>query len=73
MAFRLAVLAAAGVALANGIAAVLEKIGADKTAEAQSLKVGLLLKLLSDWPYLLGLALDGVAWILTLVAVGGGE
>lgn len=69
MAFRLALLAAFGVALANGVAAVPEKIGADKETKASKLKIGLLVKLLADLPYILGLLLDGVAWILTLVAV----
>jgi drug/metabolite transporter (DMT)-like permease len=64
-----ALLAAFGCALCNGLAAVLQKIGVDKTAAASSLRVGLFFWLLRSWPYLAGTVLDGVAWILTLIAV----
>lgn len=69
MLFGLALVSAFGVALANGIAAVLEKTSADKQSKQKSLKVGFLWKLFADWPYLIGLFLDIIAWILTLVAV----
>ena len=69
MLLKLALLAALGVAICNGIAAILEKISADKVARATTLRIGLLWRLLHDWPYLLGLGLDGLAWLLTLVAV----
>ena len=69
MIFKLALLAAVGVAICNGTAAVLEKISADKQAQAKTLRLTLLARLLGDWPYLLGLILDIVAWPLTLVAV----
>lgn len=65
----IALLSAFGCAICNGIAAVFQKIGADKQEKATSLQTGLLIKLLQDWPYLLGIALDGLAWILTLIAV----
>ena len=69
MIFKLALLAAVGVAISNGTAAVLEKISADKHLVAKSLNVTLFSKLLSDWPYVAGLILDILAWPLTLVAV----
>ncbi len=69
MVFRLALLAAVGVALCNGIAAELEKNSADKHARVITLKFSFLTSLVRDWPYLLGLLLDFTAWPLTLVAV----
>ena len=65
----IAVLAAFGCAVCNGAAAILQKVGADKETTATSLRVGFLWKLLHGWPFLAGTALDGLAWILTLVAV----
>lgn len=69
MIFKLALLAAVGVALCNGVAAVLEKISADKQVNATRIQISFLARLLSDWPYLLGLLLDFSAWPLTLIAV----
>ncbi|HKR81455.1 MAG TPA: hypothetical protein VJR27_00445 [Candidatus Saccharimonadales bacterium] len=69
MVFWLALLVALGCAVCNGVAAILEKISADKKARATSVRVDFLVQFLRDWPYLIGLALDGLAWILTLVAV----
>ncbi len=69
MIFRLALLAAIGVALSNGIAAELEKNSADKHAQVITLKISFLARLVHDWPYLLGLFLDVLAWPLTLIAV----
>jgi drug/metabolite transporter (DMT)-like permease len=67
--FWTALLSAVGCALCNGIAAVLQKVSADKEARATTLQASLFFKLLQDWPYLLGTTLDGLAWILTLIAV----
>lgn len=64
-----AFLAAAGVAVCNGVAAVLEKVGAGQEARATSARLGLLWRLRGNLPYLLGVALDLLAWVLTLVAV----
>src|SRR6266571_1594145 len=61
--------AAVGCAVCNGVAAVLQKQGADKETRAVSLHVGLLFRLLKKWPYVFGVILDGLAWALTLVAV----
>ena len=69
MIFKLALLAALGVAVCNGTAAVLEKISADKQAIAKNLNVKIFARLLGDRRYLLGLLLDVMAWPLTLVAV----
>jgi drug/metabolite transporter (DMT)-like permease len=69
MIFKLALLAAVGVALCNGIAAELEKNSADKHSQVIALKLSFLARLMRDWPYLLGLLLDILAWPLTLVAV----
>jgi len=67
--YLIAMIAAFGCALCNGIAAVLQKISADKEKIADSLDVRLLFKLLQDKPYIIGLFLDLLGWILTLVAV----
>jgi drug/metabolite transporter (DMT)-like permease len=67
--FFLALLAAFGCALFNGISAILQKIGADKEKQASSLRTGMMLRLLKDWPYLAGVLLDLLAGVLTLVAV----
>jgi len=65
----LALLAAFGVALCNGIAAVLQKLSADKQKTVFSLRFKLLFLLIKDWPYLIGIILDIAAWIFTLIAV----
>lgn len=69
MTFFLALLAAFGCAVFNGTAAVLQKVSADKEERAVSLRSGMMFRLLKDWPYLTGLILDFLAWILTLIAV----
>ncbi|HXZ99646.1 MAG TPA: hypothetical protein VEK76_04780 [Candidatus Binatia bacterium] len=69
MPFGLALAAAFGCSLSIGVAAVLEKASADREERASSLRIGLLLRLLDDWPYLVGLALDGLSFLLTVIAV----
>lgn len=69
MVLWLALLAALGCAVCNGVAAILEKISADKKSRQTSIRVSFVVQLLRDWPYVVGLALDGLAWIFTLVAV----
>jgi drug/metabolite transporter (DMT)-like permease len=69
MPFGLALIAAFGCSLCIGVAAVLEKVSADRETRVSSLQIGLLLRLLDDWPYLFGLALDGASFLLTVVAV----
>jgi drug/metabolite transporter (DMT)-like permease len=67
--FFLAISAAFGCALFNGVAAVLQKVSADKEARATSLRSSIILRLLKDGPYVVGIVLDFLAWALTLVAV----
>ncbi len=66
---NLALLAAAGIALAYGMATVLQSVGAKSTTSSEGLDPGLLVRLLRSVPYLLGLALDGVGFLLTVVAL----
>ena len=68
MPFGLALLAAFGCSVSTGVAAVLQKVSADQEERVSSLHIGLLWRLLNDWPYLLGLALDGASFLLTVVA-----
>jgi drug/metabolite transporter (DMT)-like permease len=68
MPFGLALLAAFGCAVSTGVAAVIQKVSADREVHASSLHPGLLWRLLRDWPYLIGLALDGCSFLLTVVA-----
>lgn len=69
MLFSLALLSAVGVALCNGVAAVLEKISADKQTRVRTISLGFLTRLVQDWPFVIGIVLDIIAWPLTLVAV----
>ncbi|MDB5166421.1 MAG: hypothetical protein JWM37_493 [Candidatus Saccharibacteria bacterium] len=65
----IALTAATGVAIFNGIAAILQKIGADREDSATSLKIGMLLRLYMHWPYLVGASLDILSLVLTIVAL----
>lgn len=67
--FALAICAAIGCALCNGFAAVLQKTGADRRSLARSLDVSLLVRLLGNVPFAVGVALDLVGWALTVFAV----
>ena len=67
--YAIAMTAAFACAICNGTAAVLQKISADKENNTNSLDVGLLWKLAQDKPYIIGLTLDLVGWVLTLIAV----
>lgn len=69
MTYFIAIVAAAGAALFNGIAVVLEKVSADKKKQVEKLRISFLITLLNDWPYMIGIVLDIAAWILTLIAV----
>lgn len=69
MLFYVACAAAAGCAISNGIAGVLEKVGADREVPATSLRFALLWKVAHQLPYLAGLGLDIIGWLLTLFAV----
>ncbi len=65
----LAYLAATGCAIFNGSAAILQKIGADKEEKATSSSFGILWRLKSSGPYIIGVILDFLAFGLTLYAV----
>ena len=67
--FSLAILAAVGCAICNGLAAILQKISADKVSMSSSANSGLMRRVLGDGPFIIGGALDITAWILTLIAV----
>ncbi|MDB5176239.1 MAG: hypothetical protein JWM81_1097 [Candidatus Saccharibacteria bacterium] len=67
--YLIPVLAAFACALCNGVAAVLQKMSADKEKNGHSLDVRLLWRLLQDRPYIIGTTLDLLGWLLTLVAV----
>lgn len=67
--FALAVLAVIGCALCNGVAAILQKVGADSQKRVDSLDASLLLRLTRSAPYIGGVALDLLGWSLTVFAV----
>ncbi len=62
-------LCAAGSAWSYGVASVLQAVAARRTAGTEGLDPRLMLRLAQSWRYLLGLALDGLGFVLTLVAV----
>ena len=64
-----AYLAGFGCAIAYGIATVLEQIGARREAMAKKFSATFLFKLLHQLPYMLGILLDAVGWLLSLAAV----
>lgn len=64
-----ALLAAAGIALSYGLATVLQSVGAKSTTSTEGLDPGLLVRLMRSVPYLVGLALDGAGFLLTVVAL----
>jgi len=61
MNYYLALAAAIGCAVCNGSAVILEKVGVNEEKATY--------KLLKNVPYMLGIVLDIVGWLLTLVAV----
>jgi hypothetical protein len=64
-----ALLAAAGIAMSYGLATVLQSVGARSTSAREGLDPGLLVRLLRSVPYLTGLGLDGLGFLLTVVAL----
>lgn len=60
---------ALGAALGYGVGSVLQAVAARRAPLAKGLDPGLLLRLLRSWRYVLGLGLDGLGFLLTLVAV----
>ena len=65
----LALMAATGIAICYGLATVLQSIGVKSTASGEGLDPGLFVRLASNIPYLLGLAMDGLGFGLTIVAL----
>jgi drug/metabolite transporter (DMT)-like permease len=66
---NLALLAASGIAISYGLATVLQSVGAKSTTSGAGLDPGLMVRLLRSLPYLIGLALDGAGFLLTVVAL----
>ena len=60
--------AAGATAVCYGVATVLQAVGARRTARG-ALELGLLVRLARELPYVAGLALDGVGFVLSLVAL----
>lgn len=58
-----------GAALSYGVGSVLQAVAARQAPLAEGLDPNLVLRLMRSWRYLLGLGLDGVGFLLTLVAV----
>lgn len=65
----LGLLGAFGAALCYGVASILQALAARQTASTEGLDPRLLLRLLGSWRYLLGLGLDGFAFLLSLAAL----
>ena len=65
----LALLAALGITVSYGLATVLQSVGAKRTAAGDGLDPGLIVRLLGSVPYLIGLGLDGLGYVLTVVAL----
>jgi multidrug transporter EmrE-like cation transporter len=60
---------AVGTSLCYGIGSVLQALAAADAPSAAHLDPRLLLRLAKAWPYVLGLALDGAGFVLSLVAL----
>ncbi len=65
----LGLLGAFGAALCYGIGSVLQAVAARDTDTAEGLDPRLLLRLVKSWRYLVGVALDGLGFVLSLAAV----
>ena len=64
-----ALLCALGAAFAYGIGSVLQAIGARREAHSEGVDPGLLVKLVQQGPFVVGLVLDAVGAVLTIVAL----
>lgn len=69
MDYYLALAAVIGCAACNGTAVILEKVGVDELPRQSSFSSAFVVKLASNAPYMAGIVLDIVGWLLTLVAV----
>ncbi|WP_123370654.1 hypothetical protein [Cellulomonas sp. PhB150] len=65
----LGLVTAVAAALCYGVGSVLQAVAARGTASAEGLDPRLLIRLLRSWRYVLGVGLDGVGFVLSLVAV----
>lgn len=65
----LGLLGAFGAAVCYGVASILQALAARQTTTTEGLDPRLLLRLLGSWRYLLGLGLDGFAFLLSLAAL----
>jgi drug/metabolite transporter (DMT)-like permease len=65
----IALAAALGSAVCYGVASVLEQVGARRTDTVTSIDPRFILRLGRELPYVTGLVLDGVGWVLSLVAL----
>lgn len=62
-------LCAAGAALCYGVASLLEAVAARRADDVEGLDPRLMVRLLRSWQYVLGTGLDGLGFLLSLVAV----
>ena len=62
-------LGALGAAVCYGGASILQALAARKERTAEGLDPRLLLRLVKSWQYVLGLALDGFAFLLSIAAL----
>jgi drug/metabolite transporter (DMT)-like permease len=65
----LAYLAALGCAVCYGLGSVLQSIGAKRVEAGDRLEPRLLVRVATQVPYLIGLGIDGVGWLLSLLAL----
>lgn len=65
----LGLLGAIGAAACYGVASVLQALAARRTEPVAGLDPRLLLRLVKSWPYVVGLGLDGLAFLLSIVAL----
>ncbi len=62
-------IAAVAAAFAYALASILQAVGAARTSKGDALDPRLLLRLVKEIPYLIGLVADGVGFVLGLVAI----
>jgi drug/metabolite transporter (DMT)-like permease len=62
-------LGAFAAAVCYGVASILQAVAARRTQSAEGLDPRLLIRLFGSWPYLLGIGLDGFAFLLSIAAL----
>jgi drug/metabolite transporter (DMT)-like permease len=65
----LGLLGAFGAAICYGVASILQALAARRSTSVEGLDPRLLLRLLRSWQYLVGLALDGLAFVFSIAAL----